>query len=73
MAEGITITCSEDSLERDGAHRSECQISCHENLCCFEESDEYPCKYGESMACAVYAGCRALVNSVPVGGAEEEA
>jgi hypothetical protein len=70
MAERITIACSEANLDED---MSECQMLCHENLCCFEESSsEYSCEDDESKACAVYAGCYALVQGVPIGAADEE-
>ena len=66
MAERITIACSEEALERYGVYRSECRMLCHDNLCCFEEETrssggELSCANDESKACAVYAGCRALV------------
>ena len=59
MAERITIACSENNLDED---MSECQQLCHVNMCCFE-SDEYSCEDDESKACAVYAGCQALVQT----------
>jgi hypothetical protein len=61
MAERITIACSEEMLERYGVYRSECRMLCHDSLCCFEESAEDNCEDDESKACAVYAGCQALV------------
>eukprot|EP00579_Thalassiosira_antarctica_P023239 CAMPEP_0201988266 /NCGR_PEP_ID=MMETSP0904-20121228/92237_1 /ASSEMBLY_ACC=CAM_ASM_000553 /TAXON_ID=420261 /ORGANISM="Thalassiosira antarctica, Strain CCMP982" /LENGTH=312 /DNA_ID=CAMNT_0048542427 /DNA_START=100 /DNA_END=1035 /DNA_ORIENTATION=- len=61
IAERVITACSEKELNGD---RSECQQLCHLKLCCFE-SGEYSCEEDESKDCAVYAGCKALVEGIP--------
>ena len=68
VAERVITACSESKLNED---ISECQKLCHSRLCCFE-SDEYSCEDDESKECAVYAGCEALVEGIPLGAAEED-
>lgn len=57
-AERVDTACSEEKLNRD---MSECQTLCRSNLCCFG-SGEYNCENDENKACAVYAGCEALLD-----------
>ena len=66
IAERVVTACSEQELNGD---RSECQQLCYSKLCCFESGD-YSCE--ESKDCAVYAGCEALVEGIPLGAAEED-
>ena len=68
IAQRIVLACSEQGLSED---MSACQKLCHSKLCCFE-NDEYSCKDDESKECAVYAGCDALVDGIPLGAAEED-
>eukprot|EP00579_Thalassiosira_antarctica_P017372 CAMPEP_0201944994 /NCGR_PEP_ID=MMETSP0903-20130614/53678_1 /ASSEMBLY_ACC=CAM_ASM_000552 /TAXON_ID=420261 /ORGANISM="Thalassiosira antarctica, Strain CCMP982" /LENGTH=363 /DNA_ID=CAMNT_0048488053 /DNA_START=35 /DNA_END=1124 /DNA_ORIENTATION=- len=68
IAERVITACSENELNGD---RSECQQLCHLKLCCFE-SGEYSCEEDESKDCAVYAGCKALVEGIPLEAAEED-
>ena len=68
IAERVVTACSENELNED---RSECQQLCHSKLCCFE-SGEYSCEEDESKDCAVYAGCEALVEGIPLEAAEED-
>ena len=67
IAERVVTACSENELNED---RSECQQLCHSKLCCFE-SGEYSCEEDESKDCAVYAGCEALVEGIPLEAVEE--
>eukprot|EP00804_Cyclotella_cryptica_P003905 CCRYP_016100-RA/>CCRYP_016100-RA protein AED:0.31 eAED:0.31 QI:141/1/1/1/1/1/2/149/244 len=57
-AERIVTACSEGRLNED---MSDCQKLCHSSMCCFD-SGEYNCKEDESKACAVFAGCEALID-----------
>lgn len=57
-AERVITVCSEDHLNED---MSECQNLCHDRMCCFD-SGKYNCEKDESKACAVFAGCEALVD-----------
>ena len=57
IAERVIVACSETILDND---LTECQNLCHSSMCCFE-SGQYSCEDDESKACAVYAGCEALV------------
>ncbi|KAL7542482.1 hypothetical protein ACHAXR_013132 [Thalassiosira sp. AJA248-18] len=70
IAERVITACSESHLDRD---MSECQELCFESghMCCFE-SGEYSCENDEGKACAVYAGCEALVEGIPFDGADED-
>eukprot|EP00579_Thalassiosira_antarctica_P029764 CAMPEP_0202029308 /NCGR_PEP_ID=MMETSP0905-20130828/63907_1 /ASSEMBLY_ACC=CAM_ASM_000554 /TAXON_ID=420261 /ORGANISM="Thalassiosira antarctica, Strain CCMP982" /LENGTH=279 /DNA_ID=CAMNT_0048593057 /DNA_START=78 /DNA_END=917 /DNA_ORIENTATION=- len=68
IAERVVTACSENKLNGD---MSECQKLCHSNMCCFE-SGEYSCEDDESKDCAVYAGCEALVQGIPLEAAEED-
>lgn len=66
-AERIVIACAESKLDED---MSECQRECEDKECCFED-DPYSCRdTGEE--CAVYAGCVALFEGFPEGGAAED-
>ena len=40
-----------------------CQALCHNHMCCVEQEEEYSCKNDVTRACAVYAGCVALIYS----------
>jgi len=70
MAERVITACDEDKLNDD---MSVCQHLCHGSMCCFE-TDEYGCQDDVSKDCAVYAGCEALIEGIPLGGtsADEE-
>ena len=57
-AERVVTACSEGRLDED---MSDCQNLCHGKLCCFD-SGKYNCDKDESKACAVFAGCEALVD-----------
>lgn len=70
IAERVTEACDENKLNED---MSECQSLCNGRMCCFDESqDGYGCQDDNSKDCAVYAGCEALVEGVPVGAADED-
>jgi len=70
IAERVITACSEDKLNED---MKECQDLCHSRMCCFEESgSDYSCKLDTSKDCAVYAGCEALVEGLPIGGVDED-
>lgn len=68
IAERVVTSCSEHSLDKD---RSECQKLCRTRMCCFESGD-YSCEDDGSKACAVYAGCDALVEGIPLMAEEED-
>lgn len=68
MAERVVTACSEHSLDAD---ISECQHLCRASTCCFE-SGKYSCEDDEKMDCAVYAGCEALLEGIPLDAAEED-
>ena len=57
-AERVITACSESRLNQD---LGECQDLCHSRMCCFE-SGKYNCEKDEKKACAVFAGCEALVD-----------
>ena len=57
-AERVITACSELQLNED---MSECQNLCHARMCCFD-SGKYNCEKDENKACAVFAGCEALVD-----------
>lgn len=63
IAEEVVWACSERTLNDDMSH---CQDVCHGQLCCVDGEGEYSCEDDESRNCAVYAGCRALVDGQPV-------
>mmetsp|Transcript_12236 Transcript_12236/g.26043 ORF Transcript_12236/g.26043 Transcript_12236/m.26043 type:complete len:250 (-) Transcript_12236:166-915(-) len=67
-AERVSTACSENKLNED---LSECQKLCHSMLCCFQGGD-YSCEMDKGQKCAVYAGCEALVQGVPLGAVKEE-
>eukprot|EP00584_Thalassiosira_punctigera_P016641 CAMPEP_0172554800 /NCGR_PEP_ID=MMETSP1067-20121228/56520_1 /TAXON_ID=265564 ORGANISM="Thalassiosira punctigera, Strain Tpunct2005C2" /NCGR_SAMPLE_ID=MMETSP1067 /ASSEMBLY_ACC=CAM_ASM_000444 /LENGTH=239 /DNA_ID=CAMNT_0013343241 /DNA_START=72 /DNA_END=791 /DNA_ORIENTATION=- len=68
IAQRVVTACSEEKLDLD---MSECQKLCHSSMCCFDGGD-YSCEEDESKDCAVYAGCEALVQGVPLDGADED-
>jgi len=68
VAEHINLACSEHRLNED---MTECQRLCHTSLCCFDSGD-YSCEDDTAKDCAVYAGCEALVDGVPIDGVEED-
>lgn len=68
IAERVITACSESSLDSD---MTECQNLCHSRMCCFG-SGEYSCKDDESKACAVHAGCEALMEGIPMEALEED-
>eukprot|EP01083_Nonionella_stella_P243371 848110_1 len=77
IAERVITACSERELGKDTG--AECRQLCHSRMCCFESSSQSEdgesnsCEEDESKECAVYAGCEALIEGVPVdGGAEVE-
>lgn len=57
-AERVITACSELQLNED---MSECQNLCHARMCCFD-SGKYNCEKDQNKACAVFAGCEALVD-----------
>jgi hypothetical protein len=67
-AERVVMACSESALNED---MKACQKICKRNMCCFE-TGKYSCKDDEKKMCAAYAGCEALVEGIPMGGAEED-
>ena len=67
-AERVIVACSESALNED---MKACQKICKRNMCCFE-TGTYSCKTDEKKMCAAYAGCEALVEGIPTGGAEED-
>lgn len=67
-AERVVIACSESALNED---MKACQKICKRNMCCFE-TGKYSCKDDEKKMCAAYAGCEALVEGIPLDGAEED-
>jgi len=70
IAERITVACAESKLNQD---MKECQKLCKSSMCCFEGSEsKYSCQGDDSKNCAVYAGCKALVDGKPLGAADEE-
>ena len=70
IAERVITACSEDKLNED---MKECQSLCHSRMCCFEESgSDYSCQLDMSKDCAVYAGCEALVEGIPIGAVGED-
>ncbi len=72
LAEQINIACGESILLQNsisgnggsggGGMMSTCQSLCHNNMCCFEEDEEYWCKYDVTKDCGVYAGCVVLID-----------
>lgn len=68
IAERVVTACAESRLDSD---MKECQKLCKSSMCCFED-DRYGCKDDESKNCAVYAGCKNLMEGIPTGGAAEE-
>ena len=68
MAERVITACDEDKLNDDMA---DCQHLCHGSMCCFE-TDEYGCQDDVSKDCAVYAGCEALIEGIPLDGIDED-
>ena len=69
IAERVISACGETNLNKD---KSECQTLCHGSMCCFENDDEYGCQDDLSKDCAVYAGCEALIEGIPLGGVDED-
>ncbi len=67
-AERVVIACSESALNED---MKACQKICKRNMCCFE-TGKYSCKDDDKKMCAAYAGCEALVEGIPMDGAEED-
>ncbi|KAL7437319.1 hypothetical protein ACHAXM_005710 [Skeletonema potamos] len=67
-AERVVMACSESALNED---MKACQKICKRNMCCFE-TGKYSCKDDEKKMCAAYAGCEALVEGIPMGGADED-
>jgi len=67
-AERVVTACSENILDVD---RSVCQELCYSKLCCFQSGD-YSCEEDISKDCAVYAGCEALVEGIPVEAPDED-
>ena len=67
-AERVIVACSESALNED---MKACQKICKRNMCCFE-TGKYSCKDDEKKMCAAYAGCEALVEGIPLDGAEED-
>ncbi len=67
-AERVVIACSESALNED---MKACQKICKRNMCCFE-TGKYSCKDDDKKMCAAYAGCEALVEGIPLDGAEED-
>mmetsp|Transcript_6623 Transcript_6623/g.10835 ORF Transcript_6623/g.10835 Transcript_6623/m.10835 type:complete len:257 (-) Transcript_6623:30-800(-) len=67
-AERVVTACSENILDVD---RSVCQQLCYSKLCCFQSGD-YSCEEDVSKDCAVYAGCEALVEGIPVEAPDED-
>lgn len=57
-AERVITACAELQLNQD---MTECQNLCHSKMCCFD-SGKYSCEKDENKACAVFAGCEALVD-----------
>jgi len=64
LAQQVLSACSESKLNED---ISDCQHLCRSNLCCFEKG-QYSCEDDEEKECAVYAGCEALMEGVPMSG-----
>ena len=69
LAEQITIACGESSLMSSTTAAGDaksgmatCQALCHTHMCCVEQEEEYSCKNDVTRACAVYAGCVALID-----------
>ena len=58
-AERVITACSESRLNED---MTECQNLCHDKLCCFDTVRKYNCENDENKACAVFAGCEALID-----------
>ncbi|KAL7496160.1 hypothetical protein ACHAWT_005590 [Skeletonema menzelii] len=67
-AERVIVACSENALNED---MKACQKICKRNMCCFE-TGKYSCKDDVKKMCAAYAGCEALVEGIPMDGAEED-
>ena len=67
-AERVIVACSESALNED---MKSCQKICKNNMCCFE-TGQYSCKADEKKMCAAYVGCEALVEGIPLEGAEED-
>ena len=56
LAESIVVACSDPTND-------ECSELCDANMCCMSGIDHGdPCDDGISRECAVYAGCRALLD-----------
>ena len=53
LAESIVVACSDPTND-------ECPALCDANMCCIDHGD--PCGDGIRRECAVYAGCRALLD-----------
>lgn len=68
IAEEVVSACGDyNELDEDS---SDCQRLCNGYMCCFEEEDHRDnCEDDPLKDCAVYAGCRALVEGVPANGA----
>ena len=69
LAEQINIACGESILLQNsisgkgrGGMMSTCQSLCHNNICCFEDDEEYSCKDDVTKDCGVYAGCVVLID-----------
>ena len=69
LEEQINIACGESillqnsvSIKGSGGMMSACQSLCHNNMCCFEEDEEYSCKDDVTKDCGVYAGCVVLID-----------
>ena len=70
IAERVIVACGTNKLDED---MKECQNLCRSRMCCFEESgSDYSCELDTSKDCAVYAGCEALVEGIPIGAVGED-
>lgn len=68
LAERVVTACGERSLDAD---MTECQHLCRYSMCCFV-SGQYSCEADDTKDCAVYAGCEALVEGIPLGAGDED-
>ena len=70
IAERVVVACGTNKLDED---MKECQNLCRSRMCCFEESgSDYSCELDTTKDCAVYAGCEALVEGIPIGAVGED-
>mmetsp|Transcript_23049 Transcript_23049/g.36035 ORF Transcript_23049/g.36035 Transcript_23049/m.36035 type:complete len:490 (+) Transcript_23049:40-1509(+) len=62
ISENVVSKCAYSKLETETG-REECQLSCRQHMCCFNDEDNFGCSENPEKMCAAYAGCESLIVS----------